>query len=66
MKKNNIKADKDGKTYILESIEVYDEYNTMHLNMININDSEDIEQEICYFTEESVKECLEANGYKIV
>ena len=66
MKEQNIKAEKNGKIYILESIDTYDGYNTMHLNMVNVEDQEDTTQEICYFVEESVKECLQENDYKIV
>lgn len=66
MENKNIKARKEDKTYLLESIEVYDGIDYMHLNMVNINDQEDTETEICYFLEESVKECLEWNEYEIV
>lgn len=59
-------SNEEEKIYKVQSIETYDGYNWMHLNLVNVADEEDTEQEICYFMEESVKECLEANGYTIV
>lgn len=54
------------KVYKVESIQTYDGYDWMHLDLVNVEDEEDTEHEICYFMEENIKECLEANGYTIV
>lgn len=56
----------DGKIYKLKSIETYNGYDWMHINLENVEDEEDTEQVICYFMQESVKECLEWNEYTIV
>ena len=53
------------KIYKVKSIEVYDGYDSLRLNLENVNDPEDTEQEICYIMQENIIECLEANGYEI-
>ena len=54
------------KTYKVKSIEIYDRYDSLRLNLENVNDPEDTIQEICYIMQESITECLEANGYEIL
>lgn len=78
----------DKLVYKVESMEIYDGYNSLRLNLVlvsgwdyvnpDMNDMqgwcpadrfiEDVQdvQEICYIMEESVKECLEANGYEVL
>lgn len=78
----------DKLVYKVESMEIYDGYNSLRLNLVlvsgwdyvnpDMNDmqgwcpadrfNEDVQdvQEICYIMEESVKECLEANGYEVL
>lgn len=78
----------DKLVYKVESVEIYDNYNSLRLNLKLVcgwdyvnpdyNDVqgwcpadrfiEDVqsEMEICYFLKESVKECLEDNGYEIL
>ena len=78
----------DKLVYKVESMEIYDGYNSLRLNLVlvcgwdyvnpDMNDVqgwckadrfiEDVQdvQEICYVMEESVTECLEANGYEIL
>lgn len=53
------------KIYKVKSIEIYDGYDSLRLNLENVDDPEDTEQEICYIMQESITECLEANGYEI-
>jgi hypothetical protein len=78
----------DKLVYKVISMEIYDGYNSLRLNLKlvcgwdyinpdendvqgwckaeNFNEDVQDEQEICYIMEESVKECLEANGYEIL
>ena len=78
----------DKLVYKVESIETYDGYDSLRLNLVLVcgwdyvnPDENDIQgwcsadrfigdvqdvQEFCYVMEESIKECLEANGYKIL
>lgn len=53
------------KIYKVKSIETYDGYDSLRLNLENVDDPEDTTQEICYIMQESITECLEANGYEI-
>lgn len=78
----------DKLVYKVESMEIYDGYDSLTLNLVLvcgwdyvnpdenniqgwckpdrfIEDVQDV-QEICYVMEESIKECLEANGYEIL
>lgn len=78
----------DKLVYKVESMEIYDGYDSLRLNLVLvcgwdyvkpdknniqgwckpdrfIEDVQDV-QEICYVMEESIKECLEANGYEIL
>ena len=54
------------KIYKVKSIEMYDSYDSIRLNLENVNDPEDTEQEICYIMQENIIECLKANGYEII
>ena len=78
----------DKLVYKVKSMEIYDGYNSLRLNLALIsgwdyvnpdkNDvqgwcpadkfAEDVQdvQEFCYIMEESVTECLESGGYKIL
>lgn len=78
----------DKLVYKVESMEIYDGYDSLRLNLVLvcgwdyvnpdknniqgwckpdrfIEDVQDV-QEICYVMEESIKECLKANGYEIL
>ena len=54
------------KIYKAKSIETYDGYDSIRINLENVEDENDTEQEICYIMSESVTECLNANGYEIL
>ena len=78
----------DKLIYKVSSMEMYDGYNSLRLNLELIlgwdyihpdvnnvqgwckadrfNDEVQSAQEICYIMEESITECLEANGYEII
>jgi len=80
--------DDDKHVYKVESMEIYDGYNSLRLNLVLVcgwdyinPDTSDVQgwckadrfiedvqdvQEICYIMQESVTECLEANGYEIL
>ena len=89
LEKKTIYAKNEEKlVYKVESIEIYDGYDSLRLNLVLIcgwdyinpdaSDKqgwcpankfiEDVQdtQEICYIMSESIKECLETNGYEIL
>ena len=71
----------EGLVYEVKSMEIYDGYDSLRLNLElvgGLNDAggwlsagrfpEDAqyEQEICYIMQESVKKCFQANGYEVL
>jgi len=71
----------DDLIYKVESMEIYDGYDSLRLNLVLVGGQNEtgiwlsfysfpedaqFEQEICYIMQESVKECLEANGYEVL
>lgn len=87
-KKAIFAKNEDNLVYRLKSMEMYDGYDSLRLNLVlvcgfdyinpDISDEqgwcpankfiEDVQdtQEICYIMSESIKECLEVNGYEIL
>ena len=55
----------DGVLFRVESIEAYDGYDTLHINLTMVDNENESDTVIQYFIKESMIDALEGNGYTI-